>query len=114
MNLIQFDQNYYFHDSVFEKSEFDAQTNTFTISCRFCNFMQKYYRNGQPENSDILLIFQNADFSCHVFECEVLTQKLLDDRTICFFLVDEYHADFFELRISADSVQLVIVNSYSF
>ncbi|MBR1554291.1 MAG: hypothetical protein IJ644_02730 [Oscillospiraceae bacterium] len=113
MTIPELYQNYYFHDSIFKKICLDKETGQRIVWCQFCNFLQENYENSQPTNSDIFIIFQNAQFSRYITECEVLTQELIDNRTIRFFLANEDNSDCFEFIISADFVEIEIIRTYN-
>ena len=113
MTVPELFENYYFHDSSFLNMEYCPESKMVKLYCQFCEFMQKDYRDCEPTNSDILILFRNASFSGQFFrDCEILTQKLIDNHTICFFLADEKHSDFSEFSVSADDVQIQVIRKY--
>ena len=94
--------------------EYCPESKILKLYCQFCDFMQKDYQECQPTNSDILILFRNASFSGQFFQdCEILSQKLIDDNTICFFLANENHSDFSEFSVSADDVQMRVNMKYN-
>ena len=113
MSISELFENYYFHDSSFLNMEYSPESKLLKLYCQFCDFMQKDYRDCEPTNSEILILFRNASFSGEFFqESEILTQKLTDNHTICFFLADETHSDFSEFSVSADDVQIQVIRKY--
>ncbi|MBR1527906.1 MAG: hypothetical protein IJ642_01240 [Oscillospiraceae bacterium] len=113
MTIPELFQNYYFHDSIFIKSGIYKKDGNFAVWCQFCDFLQKNYQSSQPANSDILILFHHAQFSGHVADCSVLEQKLIDDRTICFFLENWNGSEFLDFSVSADSVEIQVIRKYN-
>ena len=112
MTFLELNENYYFHDSVLEKIEYI--NNDLKLYCRFCNFMQKDYENGNNTNSDIIVVFHNAVYEIDgdlENDASFLSQKIQDD-TIDFFMECEPNK-FCNLFIKADSVEVIILCTYN-
>ena len=60
MTLSEFNDQYFFHDSILNKLEYsDGELRLF---CEFCDFMQENYDDKDDANSDIIVVFQNAEY----------------------------------------------------
>lgn len=61
MTLIEFFREYSLHDSSAAKIEFSSHNRTLTLSLELCNFMQKTYRENDPEIVEGTLTFFNVE-----------------------------------------------------
>ncbi len=112
MTLLEFDRNYYFHDSVLEKIEY--MNNELKLYCGFCDFLQKNYEEGNDANSDIIVVFHDAAYEINGDlepDAGFLSQKI-QDGSIEFFM-ESGAGKFANLMIRADSVEVIILNTYN-
>lgn len=113
MTLSEFNDDYYFHDSILNKLEYS--NGELKLYCEFCNFMQENYDDKEHTNSDIIVIFHNSEYKIsgkwQVCESCFLDQRLENDSIIFFMESSPY--EFGELSIKADSAEILKVRTYN-
>jgi hypothetical protein len=57
MQISQFFDNYVLRDSVIEQCQFSPQSQTLSFQLNLCNFMQRFYRNSDPDVAPGRLMF---------------------------------------------------------
>ena len=95
MNVAEFEEKYYLHDSSIDKIEYDAENKKLTLTIDFCFWMQLWYEQGNPENGYIAVTFENVSFYEYEdydpsklfsdFTPEILDAKVEDDGTLVLF-----------------------------
>lgn len=115
MELKEFNEKYYFHDSLIESIVFDNNSQTLTIVFDFCFWMQSDYQKSQPENGLLEVVFRDTKTydgiqgmnksnywsvvkSCIENETFVLTVEDIED--------DAQNEKYYELHIQTDSVEV--------
>jgi hypothetical protein len=113
MNLNEFNEKYYLHDSVIDKIEY--QSNTLTIYCQFCEFMQDDYKESDFANSDIIITFHNSTYSLtpdFQIEDAGIIDHSVSESTITLRL-ENFPDQYGELKISADIVEVRKLRYYN-
>ena len=60
MNIKEFDEKYYFHDSLVDSIVYDDMNKTVTMMFVFCYWMQQDYKKGEQENGPLKVTFRNV------------------------------------------------------
>ena len=60
MNIKEFDEKYYLHDSLVNSIAHDERNKTVTIMLDFCYWMQQDYKKGEQENGLLKVTFKNV------------------------------------------------------
>lgn len=61
MDIKEFDEKYYFHDSLVNSIAYDDKDKTVTIMFDFCYWMQQGFEKGEQENGLLKVIFKNVE-----------------------------------------------------
>ncbi len=113
MTLSEFDDNYYFHDSILDKLEYSD--GELRLYCEFCDFMQDNYDDKDDANSDIIVVFHHAEYQIsgnwQIYEASFLDQRV-ENNSIIFFMEGSTD-EFGELLIKANSVDVFKVRTYN-
>ena len=113
MTLSELNNKYNFHDSILDKLEYSA--GELKIYCEFCDFMQDYYDNKDDANSDIIVVFHNAEYKTNgkwqFCYAGFLDQKIENDSIV--FFMESSPCECGELLIKASSVEVIKVRTYS-
>ncbi len=113
MNIIDFANEYYLHDSFIKSVEKDDNNNTVTLNINYAFWMQKDYVEGTPENGVIKVIFKNVQ----KYQCEggdpagafvgILNAEYKDG-SLVISLLDDESVTCFDLVITADEVTVTV------
>ncbi len=113
MTLTEFNDKYYFHDSVIDKLEY--QSGTLTIYCQFCDFMQADYKDTDYSNSDIIITFHNAKYTLtsyfQIVDAEIINQIVIGNKMKLF--LENYSNQCGELEITAEYIEVKKLRSYN-
>lgn len=113
MTLTEFNNKYYFHDSVIYKLEY--QSSTLTIYCQFCNFMQADYKDSDYANSDIIITFRNATYTLtanfQIVDAGIIDQIVIGNKMKLF--LENYSNQYGELEITAEYIEVKKLRSYN-
>ncbi len=98
-------ENYNFHDAGLLKIE---KNETFVkLTILFLLYDQNNYKEGNPENSEITLTFNNISF-CDFSEKEIHNDTIIDVEIIdnrCTFKMSDPNDEFYMFTIEAESVE---------
>ena len=113
MTLAEFNEKFYLHDSVIDRIEY--QSDTLTVYCGFCEFMQEDYKDSDYANSDIIIIVHNATFTLtpdFQIEDAGILDHTVSENMITLHL-ENYPDQYGELKIIADSVEVKKLRYYN-
>ncbi|GEM_PF-3082640 len=114
MTIPEFFQNYRFnHHCSFYHMRYDEKNKLLTLFCYFRDLRKYTAPDSRPADCELAVTFRNAEFSGLFSECSVLGEKLLDSRTLYFYLERQNTNDFFEFVISADSAEVQTIYDFS-
>ncbi len=60
MNIKEFNEKYYFHDSLIDSIAYDEKNKTVTIIFEFCYWMQQDFKKDDQENGLLKVTFYNV------------------------------------------------------
>lgn len=60
MEINDFLRNYYLHDSLLESIDYNKSEKTLVLSIDFCYWTQQGYKDDEPENGMIKVIFRDV------------------------------------------------------
>jgi len=113
MTISEFNDNYCFHDSILDKLEYSD--GELKLYCEFCDFMQDKYDSKDDTNSDIIVVFHNAEYQIsgkwQICGAGFLDQRI-ENNSIIFFM-ESSTDEFGELLIKANSVDVFKVRTYN-
>ena len=113
MTLSELNDQYYFHDSILDKIEYSD--GELKLYCEFCDFMQDNYDDKDDSNSDIIVIFHNAEYKTNgnwqLCKSEFIGQTIKNDSIVFFMESSPYECG--ELLINAGSAEVIIVRTYN-
>ena len=113
MTLSYFNNHYYFHDSILDKIEYSD--GELKLYCEFCDFMQDDYDDKDDTNSDIIVIFHNAEYKTNgnwqICNSEFLDQTIRNDYIV--FFMESSPDEYGELLINASAVDVIVVRTYN-
>lgn len=113
MTIKKLNQEYYFHDSILERIEY--QHKELKMYCTFCDFMQSGYDKSEYANSDIVVVFYHASYEItdgfRIESSSFLNQELHDSKIV--FFMENASNEFGHLIIKADSVEVIKIRSYN-
>ena len=127
MNIEEFAEKYYLHDSSIEKINFDEKNKNLTLTIEFCFWMQNWYKNNEPTNGKISVTFENVslfEYEQHDFknflenlDTEVIETDIDDDGAIKF-IIREYvdyplQMDFWIIKIKSENVKVTELERYN-
>ena len=111
--VTEFNDNYCFHDSILDKLEYSD--GELKLYCEFCDFMQDKYDSKDDTNSDIIVVFHNAEYQIsgkwQICGAGFLDQRI-ENNSIIFFM-ESSTDEFGELLIKANSVDVFKVRTYN-
>ena len=111
MTLSEFQNRYYMHDSYFDSIEYNEKEKSVDMIINFAYWMQEWYEDGKPENG--LLSCSFYDVSIYDYSGDEIDYNMVSilktevaDNTIVFALGDDINDEYYELKITAKSVQV--------
>ena len=125
MNIKEFAEKYYLHDSSIEKINFDEKNKILTLTIEFCFWMQNWYKNDEPTNGKISVTFENIllfeydnNISEKIFsnelDSEIYSAELDEDENFVFFSVDTAYDDiYWKLKIKSKNVEVTELERYN-
>ena len=125
MNIKEFAEKYYLHDSSIEKINFDEKNKILTLTIEFCFWMQNWYKNDEPTNGKISVTFENVllfeyddNISEKIFsnelDSEIYSAELDEDENFVFFSVDTACDDiYWKLKIKSKNVEVTELERYN-
>ena len=125
MNIKEFAEKYYLHDSSIEKINFDEKNKILTLTIEFCFWMQNWYKNDEPTNGKISVTFENIllfeydnNISEKIFsnelDSEIYSAELDEDENFVFFSVDTDCGDiYWKLKIKSKNVEVTELERYN-
>ena len=110
MTLSELNKKYNFHDRFIDSIHYEKLRSEVTLKIELCNWMQRDYREGEPETSEVQFVFSgikdwegpSGDFS----EMTVLKTELLSENQFAFMLSDLCSHEYHELIIAAEEVNV--------
>ena len=113
MTLSELNDRYYFHDSILDKLEYSD--GELKIYCEFYDFMQDNYDDRDNANSDIIVVFHNAEYKTNgkwqICNSEFLDQRIENDSIVFFMESSPYECG--KLLIKAESVEVIKIRTYN-
>ncbi len=113
MTLSELNQSFNFHDSFIDSIQFAKQRNEVFLTIDFCNWMQKGYKAGEPETSEIQFVFSDVqDFegpAGDFDEMTILKTELHPGNKFIFKLSDLISHIYYEVQITAGKVNYRVV-----
>ena len=108
MTLSELNRKFNFHDSFIDFIHFDKFQHEVTLKIELCNWMQRDYREGEPETSEVQFVFSGVkdcegpigDFD----EMTVLKTQFLPEDKFVFMLSDLSSHEYYEFIIAAEAV----------
>ena len=61
MNIKEFDEKYYFHDSLIDKISYDENKRELTFVFDFCFWAQQGYKKEEKENGMLKVVFNGVE-----------------------------------------------------
>ncbi len=129
MNIKELAAKYYLHDSSVEKINFDEKNKNLTLTIEFCFWMQNWYKNDEPTNGKISVIFENVslfeydeNISDRIFsnelDSEIYSAEIDDDGNFVIFSVETiYDSDcddiYWQLKIKSENVKVTELERYN-
>ena len=129
MNIKEFAEKYYLHDSSIEKINFDEKNKILTLTIDFCFWMQNWYKNDEPTNGKISVTFENIllfeyddNISDRIFSNELYSEirsgELDEDGNFVIFSVETiYNSDcddiYWKLKIKSKNVEVTEIECYN-
>ena len=114
MTIESFVKHYNLHDSYITSAEYSSDSRHLCLLIDFAFWMQESYKDGEPENGVIRVVFRDVD----IYLCEggnptgafvgILGSEYRDGLLIIKLLDDETN-EYFELQIKASSVDVTTV-----
>ena len=108
MTLKDFHEKYLLHDSSILSMTHHEQEQTLQISMDFCNWMQYWYDEKEPEVTQINLSFNGVSrFECEskdVEDSDVLEIHVMDDKTLEWVMMKDHIC--FLMYITAENVEV--------
>ncbi len=109
MTIEEFSKNYYLHDSDFENVTYDESSRELTLLINFAFWMQLDYKEGDPENGLLEVIFHDVSFyscpdgdPCNRFN-GIYDAEMAEDGSYVISMEDEFHP-FYLMTIRAQTV----------
>ena len=110
MNLWELN-NYNFHDSGI--IGITNEENNIKIEIMYCLFMQEDYKEGDPENAKVELIFNDVSY----FRCdkdrfdndEILSVNINNNNVV--FVVEDFNHNNYNIDVTADSFDFRIIET---
>ena len=116
MTLHEMNERCYLHDSCIDKIEYDKSSKVLLVQMDFCYWAQAEYNDDEPENGDVKIIFHGVNeydgLIGDVDHFSILDAECNADG-FYFSILDDFHDEQYELKIVADSVDFVPVNTPS-
>lgn len=111
MLLREFVDNYYLHDSFFEKISYDEQRQSVELTINFAFWMQSDYKISDPETGIIKVIFNDVtEFVCSddidINAVSILKTDLYNN-TVKFLIMNDITDNSLEMYITASSVNVI-------
>lgn len=115
MTLSELNKKFNFHDSFIDSIHFEKIQNEVILKIELCNWMQKDYREGEPETSEVQFVFSGikdcegptGDFD----EMTILKTEYLPKNKFIFKLSDLNSHEYYELILVAEEVSFSVASS---
>ena len=117
MNIAEFEEKYYLHDSCIEKIEYLLENKTLKLEIDFCFWMQIWYDKNTPKNGLIAVTFENIsifEYENHEFsnilenlDTEIDHSEINSDGILEIYIreyVNSNEDNFWWIRIKAENV----------
>ena len=128
MNIKEFAEKYYLHDSSIEKIEYNYENQELKLKIEFCFWQQIDYNKNEPSNGLILVTFQSVsnfeydeNISDKIFadehDNEILDAKVLKNDTLILNIRETTNYNpleeiFYQLKITAKNVEVDELERY--
>lgn len=112
MKMIDFFNNYEFHDSLLNKIDFNKEKKTLSMNIELCNYEQKNYKEDDEETSIVDVVFSGCEsydgLSGNLNTHSILETVLNSDNQITFNVMDDLTNDYYELVVQANTVNVLV------
>ncbi len=113
MTIKEFEENYYLHDSIISGVKVDKNEKRIVLLVDFAFWMQKDYRDNDPETGIISISFDNVDnysipSGVNWDEVSIL-ETTVTNNSITFSMINDLTDDYIELMIESQEVKVEIV-----
>ncbi len=111
MMLSEMNQTFNFHDSFIDSIQFNKQQSEVILEIDFCNWMQRDYKDGEPETSKVQFTFSDVkafEGPAGIFdEMTILETELRSGNKFVFKLSDLMSHNYCEIQIVAKKVNYI-------
>lgn len=112
MKLQDFVKKYELHDSLLEYIIYNRQKQELVLDIDLCYWMQKNYKDSEPETGMIKLVFEGvkeySEMTGEVADFSILNVDVTDDNGVKISVLDDENNEFHEVSFNADSVRVMV------